>query len=155
MISQHLPRWILASVSKHFSAQCSALPLHIEGNARITNPKDRLEFRLDGPYITEPSKNYFLIRVEINILVTTIVDEKDGHKYLRNTGIALTGFTDTISVYRYGNGVSDDNSFLGCLQLLSQDREKVVVSNFGLVEPTNNIYQSTVEGHYQMELNGD
>lgn len=150
---EHLPRWVAASINKHFSDRKRGYFCYIEGQDRVDLRQDRFEVRYDGPYIQETSKNYFQVNVEINVLVTTIKDQIDGYKDKKMVGVAAAAFTNEIPVYKFGDTVGvDDSSLVGCLVLKTSGREQIIISNFGLIQPSANIIQSTVEGHYQMTL---
>lgn len=152
MIDPNWARWILAGVSDHFDAV--SLPLFVEGQERNTkDQKSTMELRLDGPWYNEVSKNYWKIRVEINILIQTAMRVADFHLHHTNMGLVGAAFTD-ISIFRCGDGPADDDSFLGCLKLIQDERkrERVVTSNFGQIETHVKIQQATVEGHYDMTL---
>lgn len=151
---KNIERWIFASICKHFDARKETLPLFIEGmhRDRIIN-QDQLELRIDGPYIVEESHNLFYYDYEINILVSSVINDTDLHQIYRDVGIVTSAFVD-IEVYKYGTGVDDDQSLLGCLRLKqsSGNREKIQVSNFGQIEPDVKLLQATVEGHYRLTL---
>ena len=154
-MKESLPKWIFASVSKHFDDRKKGLHLFIEGQHRTTNQqKDWAELRIDGPYLTEVSRNYWHFDIEINTLVASSIDDRDAYRYLKNVGIMLEAFTRTIDVFRFGTEVEDDGTYLGCLVLKQAFREKLVVSHFGLTAPDTKIRQSQIEGHYRMEYNG-
>ena len=104
---------------------------------------------MDGPYITEVSKGMYHAYLEINILVQRVVSDTDFHRFQQLIGIITTAFTDFI-VYKYG----DDDSFVACFKLLqnTRKRERIQVSNFGIVEQAKPLQQATVEGHYLGEL---
>lgn len=148
----NLPRWVYASASKAFSDRIAQrLPLYFEGQERRTEHEGSfLEFRLDGPYVLELSKDYFRIDCEINILVVSQVDGHDHHKLYKDCGIALQCFKDPITIYRYGDGPDDNQSVLECMTVTrsSDQREAVRVSHFGKLDPNKPILQSSVEGHY-------
>jgi hypothetical protein len=76
------------------------------------------------------------------------------HSLHRGLGVAMTAFTQSISVYKYGDGPNDDQTLIGCLDLLQDERkrERVQVNNFGIIESSTMIQQGTVEGHYEMFL---
>lgn len=147
-------RWSFASVSKHFDNNRQGLKLFIEGTHRDTRTdKDYLEFRMDGPTLREVSKGCWKLRIEVNILVTTTFDEEDFHRIHRNAGIVQEAFV-TIPVFRFGNGVDDDNSFLGCYKLLQSkaNADLLELNHFGRIDQSVPLMQATVEGHYEMEL---
>ena len=150
-IEQDLERWLFASVSKHFDDNKQTLPLYIEGQKRFTrSEKDFLELRMDGPILSEESKDYWRVYIEINVLVQSAEDEEDYHRIHKDVGIAIAAFTKRISVFKYGTGAGDDQSFVGCL--MRQDgrrgRERIQVNHFGRIDPKTPLFQSTVEAHY-------
>lgn len=147
-------RWISQSVIIHFKTKTSPIFMYVEGRLRPDpEPEPRFELRLDGPYFDQVSNGCWDIDVEINLLITSFRDETDAYKHDRLKGIAAAAFTDQIGVFKYGNGINDNkNVMLGCLIERSGEREKIVVSNFGLIEPTNRLIQSTVEAHYRMSF---
>ena len=149
-------RWIHASIGDHFANHFNAesVPLFIEGQHRDTTDIQHFgELRIDGPRLYEISKDCWLFRVEVNILLTSSMDDLNYHVIQQNVGIAQAGFT-TINAYRYGNGPDDDDSFLGCLKLLqsSEHRDFLEANQFGQIDIKTHILQATVEGHYKMLL---
>jgi hypothetical protein len=151
---QNLPRWIFSSVSEHFNDRKQGLHLYIEGFHRATRTeKDFIELRVDGPYLTELSKGYWKVYSEINVLVQSAMDDEDYHRVWKDIGIVAVAFSN-IPVYKFGDGPDDDNSLLGCMNLINnaRDKEKVQVSYFGKIAPSAEVHQATVEGHYEMRL---
>lgn len=150
-------RWIFASISRHFAdaASVATIPLFIEGQHRDTRElKDFFELRVDGPNLREVSKGCWLLRVEINVLVQSTMDDDNYHRIHQNVGICSVAFDKVINVYRKGTGPFDDQSFVGCLRLL-QDRERrdyLEINHFGQIDVKTKLMQATVEGHYRMEL---
>ena len=84
------------------------------------------------------------------------MDDTNYHRIHQNVGIAAAAFAPAITVLRYGNNnPPDDQSFVGCLQLL-QNRERrdfVEINHFGQIDVKTNLMQASVEGHYKMVLN--
>lgn len=153
-VNANWPRWIFASVSKHFDARRQGLNLFIEGQHRDTSDAGAyIELRIDGPEFREDSKGYWRVFSEINVLVSTPLDDTNFHLHQVNIGIVAAAFT-TINIYKYGTGVLDDQSLLGCYQLVHDyiGRERLIVSNFGQIDPAVKLLQATVEGHYEMFL---
>lgn len=148
------PRWIAASINQNFDNKKQNLFLYIEGQDRPKKePGQMLELRVDGPYISQPTINWCIIDLEINVVVKTMKDEKDLYNIERNIGIAMAAFSDPINVLKYGTGPNDDNTTsVMCLQLKTKDREKLIVSRFGIIDPTNRLMQATVEGHYEAQF---
>lgn len=154
-VNTNWARWIFASVSKHFDDRKSTLPLFIEGQHRATRDlKDYLELRMDGPRWLEVNRGCWTGRVEINILVSSAFDEKDYHRIHRYAGLVQNAFTRVIEAFRFGDGPDDDQSFLGCL-ILQQNRGRrdfLELNHFGRITPEDALTQSSVEGHYEIEL---
>ena len=152
------PRWIHSSLQKHFDGLKGSWFLFIEGQKRpVTQNEKVLELRIDGPEITELSKNVFRLYVEINILVQAIMNDNDLHRIHKGTGIVIAAFTNGIAIYQYGDATENaenDDSLLGCMQLITDHKGKqaVKVANFGQIHPQQHLIQATVEGHYEMKL---
>ena len=147
-------RWIVSSIQQYFETNKQGIELFFEGTPRETkDEKDFAEVRIDGPHITEISKNYFLLKVDVNILVQSTMDEEDFHRIHTNVGKLVSVMTN-IPIYKYGDGVDDDDSLLGCLRLVqdAQGREPILVARLGQIEPTTPIEQVDIEGHYKMHL---
>lgn len=143
-------RWIFASTSKYFQEIADAYPIHffIESTERQTNEESKwIEFRIDGPQITELSHNYFRLDVEINILWSINLDDTDFHEPYRIAGALAEAMTD-ICIYKYG----DDESLLGTLTLRQDANNPVRCNSFGQVRPDTQLIQGTVEGSYSMFL---
>ena len=154
----NLPRWITASCAKHFDAFKGSVFLHFEGSGPrptpITYPdlKFWAEFRCDGPYTVPCTRNEELYNVELNVLLCSVVEDTYAYRIQELMGIFGVAFTSTISVYRYGDNPQDDQSFVGCLQLLTTNSERVNFSNFSQIGPNTLLKQGSIEGHYRMHL---
>jgi hypothetical protein len=153
-ILENVPRWLFASVANHFDENRQGLSMFVEGQHRATRTlKDFIELRFDGPYLTELSKGYWKVYVEINVLVQSAMDDENFHRIHTNVGKVAVAFSD-IGVYKYGTGPDDDQSLLGCLKLVADARgkERIQISHFGKIAPHTEVLQATVEGHYEMRL---
>jgi len=151
---RHWPRWILASIQKHFDDRRDGLKLFVEGTYRNTSEDANfIELRVDGPSLTEISKDWWKIYVEVNILVQATMSDTDFHKIYTDVGTVLAAFTN-IELFKYGTESYDNGSQFGCLRLLSDARGKqpVRIYNFGQVETSIPLMQSTLEGHYVTNL---
>lgn len=153
------PRWIFASVSKHFAdaASVAGVPLFIEGQHRDTlELKDFFEMRMDGPTLREVSKGCWVLRIEINILVQSAMDDSNYHRIHQDVGIVSAAFEKSIGVYKKGRNDPDpdDQSFLGCLKLIqnASTRDFLEINHFGQIDTKTKLIQATVEGHYNMLL---
>jgi len=161
-MNKHWPRWIEASVWKHIDTICQANNLTLYREAALNRDEilqlaDYTEFRLDGPFIEQMHpKNYYHLEIEVNIAIASKLHLKDIFRMKRNQGIILTALEGPIPIYRYGRGAEDTGTLLGCFTIVpKRDRnDRFVVSNFGRIEPSTPMEQSTVEGHYRMEVTG-
>ena len=154
--NKHWDRWILASVSEHFDAEVvvkESIKMFVEGQFRDTNvDKEFFELRIDGPFTRETQKNQWRLVVEINCLVTTTMTDKDFHRPRKHVGSVSTGFHHCIKVFKFGDGLDDDQTLLGVLHLRGPTDDRVLTTHFGQIDPQSEIHQTTIEGHYEMEL---
>lgn len=146
-----LVRWLFSSISKHFDDFKGSIPFYLEGQERESEKdSDSVELRINGPFVNNPSKGYWKIDIDVNLLVTSTIDDQDLYKIYKIIDQFLEGFTDIISIYKYGNG--DD--LLGCLVMRTDIEDAIIISNFGRVDPTLRILQSTINAIYSMEIEG-
>lgn len=152
-MKEHWPRWVFASISKHFSDQFQAagVPLFVEGDDRDTAQlQDFAEFRMDGPRIRELSKGYFRLYVPVNILVHSSMNDQSTHRLHTTLGKALEAFSDSITVFKLGaDPVIDDGTSLVCMVQMREKLDELRVNHFGQVDTTSRIQQASVEGHYE------
>ena len=157
-MNENWPRWIFASVSQHFDGNLGDTEVFYEGKKRSAEnfQTDLFEFRMDGPYYLQLSKTLWEAKIEINILAQAAIDDHDFHKVHRMVGVAATAFHPGINVFKYGDGAEDDDSLLGCLQLIQNrdNREFLSINHFGQINPDQQLMQATVEGHYVIQLTG-
>lgn len=149
-------RWIFASITTHFDGIIT-ISTFVEGMDRQT--KDLSEFaeiRIDGPRTNELSADYWRLYIEVNILIQTIMNDRDLHRHWKNIGDVNMAFLNCISVYKKADrdGNNGDGSRLGCFQLVTDryNRENIVTSNFGQIDKSVKLQQATVEAHYEMFL---
>jgi len=155
MSLEYWPRWIAASINKHFDARKGTLPLFIEGMHRATRTeKDFLELRHDGPYLTELSKGVWRVYTEVNILIQSAMDDENIYRVYVDVGRAVQACT-AIPIYKYGSGVMDDGTLLGCLKVVADSRgkERIQVNHFGQIGKDTRLIQATVEVHYEGKFN--
>ena len=150
---RHLTRWIVASVNKWFHEKITPFGLHvfIEGTERKTrNETDFVEVRIDGPRIKEVSNNCFDIQGEINCLIQSVMREDTIYDAHTDVGYVTEAFTNSIPIYRYGDGTDDDGSLLGCFKLKTDKSNDLDVSLLGRVGTDAPLNRAVVEGHYRM-----
>jgi hypothetical protein len=155
-MDQNWQRWIHASLATYYQDyfKTRSIALLIEGqDSPITGKEDWVEMRWDGPYATLASSSCWILDIEINVLASSILGRADAHHHKRLVGQIQASFLKAFPVFKYGeNPDVDDQSLLGCLQLRSGDREAIVTSYFGKIETDVVLEQSTIEGHYRMNL---
>ncbi len=157
-MNKNWPRWIFASVTNHFDSNLETYDIFYEGQKRSAEnfQTDLVEVRMDGPRFLQLGVTEWHADIEINLLVQAAINDEDFHKIHRMVGIVATGFHPGIQVFKYGSGVDDDDSLLGCLDLVQdrRSREFLTISHFGQIDPDKLLMQATVEGHYKTQLTG-
>lgn len=149
---ENLPRWIYASASKAISSNADSAITFFEGTDKDTEPQEGAEFRFDGPRLTEWSKGYFEVWVSINILVQTAMNDEDFHQKYRVIGKIINALRQSFSVFRFGDGVDDDDTLVGCMMLIQDKNNRLQVNHFGQISPSLRLEHATVEAHYHMFL---
>ena len=148
------PKWLKASIYKHFDARKGTYTLSFEGQLpKATSGLEAwAELRVDGPYCQEISKDYWELYVEVNALISAHKSPDNLYAFDEMIGQFLSAFTSSIDVLKYGNGVGDNEAQLGCLAMLVGTRQQLQVSQFGQIEADSDLQQAVVEAHYQMHL---
>jgi hypothetical protein len=151
-------RWIMASCRSFFYERRNGIPLFFENTGPKTlldaagNPtKTYGEFRLEGPYFRQVNAVEQQYDIVINILVHTGINVTDSDEIERALGSFASIYQSVIPVYRYGNGIGDDQTFVGCLQLLVTKGDEVKVSRFGQANPDTRLAQASIDGNYRMK----
>ena len=146
MDRENVTKWIYASICKHFES----LPnLHIKGQIRESDKTDKwYEMKVDGPYLHKLSKNYWRVKVEIDVQMYTKQDRRYLYTNQEAQGKALALFTETISIYKLGNKPTDNGDYLFCIKLDHEDKHALDVANFGFTEGNEKLDVSDIEGHY-------
>ena len=157
-MNKNWARWIFASVTDHFVTNLSSVGgvdeknIFVEGQPRnIDRDEQFYEIRVDGPVLTEVSHGCFRVDAEVNVLVQTTLDDRNYHAHHTAIGLVTQAFTDIV-IYRYGNGLDDDDTVLGCF-ILQQDarrRQSVKVNQLGQLDPNTKLEQASIEAVYKM-----
>ena len=150
MLIEHFPRWMTASIWKYFSENKKTVAIYFEGTERPREKGDLFELRINGPDAQQLTKTEWKFLLEVNLSYTVLRNDKDAHYVQRMQGIALTLFPYCIKVNKYGNGPSDDSSFLGVLVRKEDQKSPLQVSNFGQVDPNVIASQGTIKSLYEM-----
>lgn len=155
------PRWVFASLATYLKqvAQDSNTPAMVEGlderSSEFMGATDRVEIRITGPDIRELSHNYWQLKVEANVLISSRFDglgAKNRYSFTQIAGVFQMAMDAAIAVYRYGNRAGDDETLVGCLSPLSGRRDAVRVFHFGQINTTDGLRQSMIDAKYVMEL---
>jgi len=152
MIDPNWGRWIFASVSNYFNtiSGAASIPFFVEGADKAdTEELEYFEFRINGPEFKEISRNFWNIRVEINVFCEAKRQKENFHRIHALTGVAASMFANSIECFKFGTGAGDDSTSFICLQLESKGGEDVRVHHFGQLEPDLLAMQATVDGCYE------
>jgi len=140
-------RWIFASLATYLKqvAQENNILVLVEGlderSTEFMQATDRAEVRITGPFIRELSHNYWELKVDVNVLLTSRIDGPDTKN--RYT------FTRFAGIFQ---AAGDDETLVGCLSPLSGRRDAVRVFHFGQINTTDGLRQSMIDAKYVMEL---
>jgi len=160
MANSNWARWMFASVATYLKqvATDASIPAIVEGMDDRTDDfmqaSERVEIRITGPFVTEESKGYFRVYMDVNVILTSRYDGAAKNRYalLKNAGLFQEAMDTVINIHRYGNEPGDDDSFLGCLRPRSGRNDSVRVIHFGQVDLTDKLRQSAVDARYVMYL---
>jgi hypothetical protein len=147
---ESMPKWILASVAKHFNDHKGSLVMYLEGEKRNTNKsQDYMELRMNGPDRRHIAKYYYGFDITINVLVQSLYNDVDAYRYIKTCGLVAQMFESSIRVYKFGDAIGDDRTVLvGCLSM----QGLVETNHFGRQAPALDMNTSEVQGRYSMEL---
>ena len=150
-----LPLWVFASACKHFTDSIIVIETHIEGQERNIDGSDWCEIRIDGPWLSDVSKDVCIVTCEVNVLVATVIDPVNLYRESLNHTKVVPAFSD-FCVYKYGpaTDINNDGTMIGkmLLQPAYNPNDRVEISRFGQIHPSVQLLQSTIEGHYTMTL---
>lgn len=143
-----LEKWILASVNEHFRTEITSMDFFFKAEKEQERKSNYAELRYNGPMFQETLKGQTLVKIDINILVSTFIDT-DMYQHLKNVGEVRAAFMD-IPVYKYGDG----NALIGCISLvqLSGQGRYLKIEHFGR-NPEIGALQSYVSGNYKFYYN--
>jgi hypothetical protein len=158
-MNEHLARWTLISIIKYFEAISTgiSLPFFVEGIDERDEDNQRenhAELRVNGPDVSLPSSNWWSVEVAINILLTEqmLLSGSDSYNIVRWCGAFQNAMQSPISVKKYGNGVDDDQSLIGCLKVRNREPKAIMVWHFGQIDKDNRIRQSEVDALFDLDI---
>lgn len=127
--------------------------MYLEGDERTLQEETEFyELRIDGPFITQPHKNFWYCDVEINVLVQSHMNMSELYRLQEAVSPIVKAFTNAICVYKYGEGALDDGTLFGTLRLRPELDETIDVNYYGIIKEDTRLTQATIEGHYRMEI---
>lgn len=152
----NLPRWVFASLAKHFADVTATIPelrYYVEG---VDEPEpgdfqnDAAAFKMDGPIAHQGSgTNWYSL--EIMILLTDIISQTNdsAYKIYEWAGIYQANLlNEPLSIFRYGDGPDDDQSLIGCLSPDTRVKNNVRVVSYGNLDKDLRIKQMSVNGRF-------
>jgi hypothetical protein len=152
----NLPRWVFSSMAEHFRTVASgiSLPYYVEGvdeEEALDFQRDSSLFRLDGPIAFQGSSGVEWYKVEMQILMTDLVATTNDNAYDVYTWAgAFQGsmLNDPLPIYRYGSGVEDDDTLIGCLEPDTSVKNNIRVASYGMVDKDWRVKQVSVNGKF-------
>lgn len=157
---QNWPRWVQASIAVYFKdiADDNNFKSLVEGlderTTEFQESSERLEIRVNGPFIVEQSHNYWHFEVDVNILIFSHMGGQLPNAYSGTmiAGYMAQGASEPIPVFKYGNGLEDDQSLIGCLTLRRGSKESVKVFHFGEINREDRLRQFGVDVNLEMNI---
>jgi hypothetical protein len=159
-------RYVYASVSKHLVevAEDNNIPWVVEHIGQRTpdfmQAPIRVEIRVTGPFIFEPSHDFFDVKVMVSVLLTGRMTERP-YDLMGATGLFREAMQQQIPVWNYGGLAGDyedsDPStqiFFGCLSADKNKNFPLKVFYIGDQNGTDKLRQVVIDQRYQMELGG-
>lgn len=152
-MNENWTRWIMASIAKYFSDTCIAIPLPllvdgIDEREEESLHFDHAELRITGPSINELSKNYFRVLVDINVLITELMDQTNAYKLQTWCGKISNAMNGPINIYKYGGEIGDDSSYVMCLRPINGDNDPNNILHFGQLGKVDRLRQSMIDGKF-------
>jgi len=156
-MNTNLPRWMFSSMAKHFSDVAATIPeltYYVEG---IDEPEsenfqnDSVLFKMDGPIAHQGSGDVEWYTVEIMILLTDIIQLTNDNAYDIYTWAGVfqgSMLNDALGIYRFGDGVEDDDSLICCLAPDPSVRNNVRVVSYGQIDKDLRIKQVSINGRF-------
>lgn len=151
MIDARWSKWIARSVFSFLETEIhSAYPsmqLLVDGSPEpgANRDQEKIELRMDGPFFTPMPNNEWRARVEINVMLTSMVGDRNIYYHRDVRGTVETALSKSICLYKYGDG----DAHFGVLRI-----GRVVSSYLGRIEADTVLEQSVVEVAATADLTG-
>ena len=146
------PRWIKASLTKHFESYKGDLTFILEDVPMdVADPRERVEFRTDGPDFSEPSDGWWIGRVVVNLLLVLQISKSDAYRVERFIGQMQAAFIH-VCIKKYGSAGGDDGTHVGTMYVSPARYPKIAVDRFGQLDPNIKLDYTTLEAEYLIEI---
>ena len=112
---------------------------------------DSVLFKMDGPIAHQGSGDVEWYTVEIMILLTDIIQLTNDNAYDIYTWAGVfqgSMLNDALGIYRFGDGVEDDDSLICCLAPDPSVRNNVRVVSYGQIDKDLRIKQVSINGRF-------
>ncbi|MHC4371443.1 MAG: hypothetical protein ACYSW8_27835 [Planctomycetota bacterium] len=152
----NLPRWVFSSLAEHFRVLAATVPIRffVEGvdeEEALDFQQDSMLFRMDGPIAYQSSGGEEWYKIEIQVLLTDLVATTLDNAYdIYSWAGIVQGdmLNSSIPIYRYGSGVEDDDSLIGCLEPDTSVENNVRVASYGMIDKDWRVKQVSVNGKF-------
>ncbi len=152
----NLPRWCFSSMAEHFRVVAATVPIDyfVEGvdeETALDFQRDSSLFRMDGPIAFQGSSGVEWYRLEIQILLTDLVATTNDNAYdVYSWAGVFQGemLNSPLPIYRYGSGVEDDQTLIGCLEPDNKAKSNIRVASYGMVDKDYRVKQVSVNGKF-------
>lgn len=159
MDSPHFPRWAHASIAQYLKAvaNTNSITSLVEGIEDRTDTfmeaDERVEFRVNGPLTYQPSNNYDIDTIYVNILATSLPGRRTKNRWQHHItiGVFYEALRQPIPLYKLGDGPDDDESHIGCLVVINGRNLGVRVSHFSQIDPTDRVKQAMITATYRFD----
>ena len=156
-VNPNWTRWIVASLATYFGeiADVQNLPLLVDGidERDAEKLRSRVELRISGPFVREPSKDYFYVEVGVNLLLTDIMsDTQNPYRLMSFLGAFQEAAAKTILLHKYGpTPAVDDQSYFGCLIPRGESKDASKTYQYGQVSVRDHVRQASIDTMYYLE----
>lgn len=151
----NLPRWMFSSMAEYFRTLTPAgVAYFVEGvdeEEALNFQADSMLFRMDGPVAFQSSGSEEWYKVEIQLLFSDIVATTLDNAYDVYTWAGIIQgamLNNSLPIYRYGSGVEDDQTLIGCLEPDTSVTNNVRVASYGMIDKDQRVKQVSVNGKF-------
>lgn len=142
--NENIPKWIYASLAKHFSSVATAVglkyyPEGLEDPNSEVYQNSNLSLRVDGPWAVEGS-SLTDHRVEVQAFLT-IIGDQNFYTVFDHAGTVAQSLRGVIPVYTIPENPALQ---VGCLDIDRSTEESVRIVNFNRVSTSSNVRQIAV-----------